>query len=89
MADDTKLRCNVPPPIPASQPRNGGGMECHHGSLGPDATQGIQWFLRGGPIMYQILACSIIALAVFFDRLAFLRHKHLIPERLCGVTRVW
>jgi len=39
--------------------------------------------------MYQILACSIIALAVFFDRLAFLRHKHLIPERLCGVTRVW
>lgn len=64
-------------------------MECHHGSLGPDATQGIQWFLRGGLIMYQILACSIIALAVFFDRLAFLRHKHLVPERLRGVTRVW
>jgi Biopolymer transport protein ExbD/TolR len=39
--------------------------------------------------MYQILACSIIALAVFFDRLAFLRHKHLVPERLRGVTRVW
>jgi hypothetical protein len=54
-----------------------------------DLTQGIQWFLRGGPIMYQILACSIIALAVFFDRLAFLRHKHLVPERPRGVTHVW
>src|SRR5262245_21981896 len=52
-------------------------------------TQGIQWFLRGGPIVYQILACSLIVLAVFFDCLAFLRHKHLVPERLRGVTRVW
>lgn len=54
-----------------------------------DLTQGIQWFLRGDPIVYQILACSIIALAVFLDRLAFLRHKHLVPERLRSVTRVW
>jgi hypothetical protein len=54
-----------------------------------DLTQGIQWFLRGGPIMYQILACSIIARAVFFDRLAFLRRKHLVPERLRGVKRAW
>jgi hypothetical protein len=37
--------------------------------------------------MYQILACSIRALAVFFDRLAFLRRKHLVPERLRGVRR--
>jgi hypothetical protein len=40
-------------------------------------------------MMYEILACSIIALAVFFDRLAFLRHKHLVLERLRGVTRAW
>jgi len=39
-----------------------------------DLTQGIQWFLRGGPIMYQ---------------LAFLRRKHLVPERLRGVKRAW
>jgi hypothetical protein len=54
-----------------------------------ELTQGIQWFLRGGPIMYQILACSIIARAVFFDRLFFLRRKHLVPERLRGVKRAW
>jgi biopolymer transport protein ExbB len=53
-------------------------------------TQGIQWFVRGGPIMYPILACSIIALAVFLERLAFLRRKHLVPERFVrAVTRAW
>jgi biopolymer transport protein ExbB len=53
-------------------------------------TQGIQWFTRGGPIMYPILACSIIGLAVFLERLAFLRRKHLVPERFVrAVTRAW
>jgi biopolymer transport protein ExbB len=53
-------------------------------------AQGIQWFMRGGPIMYPILACSIIGLAVFLERLAFLRRKHLLPERFVrGVTRAW
>jgi biopolymer transport protein ExbB len=53
-------------------------------------TQGIQWFTRGGPIMYPILACSIIGLAVFLERLAFLRRKHLMPERFVrAVTRAW
>jgi biopolymer transport protein ExbB len=53
-------------------------------------TQGIQWFARGGPIMYPILACSIIGLAVFLERLAFLRRKHLLPERFVrAVTRAW
>jgi biopolymer transport protein ExbB len=46
--------------------------------------------VRGGPIMYPILACSIIGLAVFLERLAFLRRKHLLPERFVrGVTRAW
>jgi hypothetical protein len=54
-----------------------------------ELTQGIQWFLRAGPILYQILTCSIIARAVFFDRLVFLRRKHLVPERLRGVKRAW
>jgi biopolymer transport protein ExbB len=40
--------------------------------------------------MYPILACSIIGLAVFLERLAFLRRKHLLPERFVrGVTRAW
>jgi biopolymer transport protein ExbB len=53
-------------------------------------THGVQWFTRGGPIMYPILACSIIALAVFLERLAFLRRKHLVPDRFVrGVTRAW
>jgi biopolymer transport protein ExbB len=53
-------------------------------------TQGVQWFGRGGPIMYPILACSIIGLAVFLERLAFLRRKHLLPERFVhGVRRAW
>jgi biopolymer transport protein ExbB len=53
-------------------------------------TQGLHWFTRGGPIMYPILACSIIGLAVFLERLAFLRRKHLLPERFVrAVTRAW
>lgn len=53
-------------------------------------TEGIQWFMRGGPIMYPILACSIIGVAVFLERLVFLRRKHLLPERFVhGVTRAW
>jgi biopolymer transport protein ExbB len=53
-------------------------------------TQGAQWFARGGPIMYPILACSVIGLAVFLERLAFLRRKHLVPERFVrAVTRAW
>jgi len=53
-------------------------------------AEGLHWFARGGPIMYPILACSIIALAVFLERLAFLRRKHLLPERFVGsITRAW
>jgi biopolymer transport protein ExbB len=53
-------------------------------------TQGLEWFARGGPIMYPILACSIIALAVFLERLAFLRRKHLLPARFVrSMTRAW
>ncbi len=53
-------------------------------------TEGLQWFARGGPIMYPILACSIIGLAVFFERLAFLRRKHLLPQRFVrSTTRAW
>jgi hypothetical protein len=39
--------------------------------------------------MYQILACSIFALAVLFDRFPFLRCKQLVPERVRGIKRAW
>ena len=36
---------------------------------------------RGGIFMYPIILCSIVALAVFFERLWYLRRKHVIPDR--------
>jgi biopolymer transport protein ExbB len=36
--------------------------------------------VKGGIFMYPIIFCSIVALAVFFERLWVLRRKHIIPE---------
>src|SRR5690554_4844893 len=53
-------------------------------------AHGLRWFARSGPIMYPILACSIIGLAIFLERLAFLRRKHLLPARFVrNVSRAW
>jgi len=53
-------------------------------------NQGVAWFVRGGIVMYPILACSVIGLAVFLERMAFLRRRRLLPERFVrGVTRAW
>jgi biopolymer transport protein ExbB len=40
----------------------------------------IEFFVRGGVFMYPILFCSIVALAVFLERLWVLRRDHIIPE---------
>ncbi len=37
---------------------------------------------RGGPVMYPLAACSVPALAVFFERLWSLRKARIIPEGL-------
>lgn len=39
-------------------------------------------FLKGGPVMWPILICSIIALAVFIERLWVLQRKKVIPPTL-------
>ena len=39
----------------------------------------IDLFIKGGVFMYPIVISSIIALAVFFERLWVLRRRHIIP----------
>ncbi len=40
------------------------------------------WIQQGGIIMYPIILCSIIALAVFLERLFAYRKSRIIPEQL-------
>ena len=41
----------------------------------------IDLILKGGVVMYPIILCSIIALAVFLERLYVLRRKRIIPSQ--------
>jgi biopolymer transport protein ExbB len=40
----------------------------------------IDLIIKGGIFMYPIIFCSILALALFLERLWVLRRKHIIPE---------
>jgi biopolymer transport protein ExbB len=40
----------------------------------------IDLIVKGGIFMYPITFCSIIALAIFLERMWVLRRKHIIPE---------
>lgn len=40
----------------------------------------IDLIVKGGVFMYPIIFCSIIALAVFLERLWVLRRKHILPD---------
>ncbi len=40
----------------------------------------IDLIMKGGVFMYPIIFCSIIALAVFLERLWVLRRKHILPS---------
>lgn len=46
----------------------------------------VNWFLGGGPVMWPLLACSIIALAVILERTINLRHGKVIPPALVRVA---
>lgn len=41
-----------------------------------------EFFVRGGPLMWPLLACSIIALAITIERLFSLRQSKIIPREL-------
>jgi biopolymer transport protein ExbB len=40
----------------------------------------IELVVKGGPFMYPILFCSVVALAIFMERLWALRRKLIIPK---------
>jgi len=50
----------------------------------------IQWFLKGGPVMWPLLLCSVIALAVMFERALFwLKERRTQePERIHRVLHL-
>ncbi len=41
----------------------------------------------GGPLMYPILACSLIGLSIFLERLWNLRHSFVVPKELIKKIR--
>jgi biopolymer transport protein ExbB len=41
-----------------------------------------EFFVRGGPMMWPLFACSIIALAIIIERLFSLRQGKIIPKEL-------
>jgi len=42
----------------------------------------LEFFTRGGPVMWPLLLCSIVALAVGIERSFFLRRVHVDGEKL-------
>jgi len=48
----------------------------------------MELFQRGGPLMWALLLCSVVALAVFLERLWALRRDHVMPSSLlAALTR--
>ncbi len=41
----------------------------------------VDLIIKGGIFMYPIIFCSIVALAVFLERLWVLRREHIIPDK--------
>lgn len=41
-----------------------------------------EFFVKGGPLMWPLLACSVVALAIIIERLFALRQSKIIPKDL-------
>jgi biopolymer transport protein ExbB len=41
-----------------------------------------EFFIKGGPVMWPLFACSVIALAIIIERLFTLRQSKIIPKEL-------
>ena len=44
-------------------------------------------FVKGGPVMYALVFCLVIALAIFLERVWFLQRSRLIPPGLLPLVR--
>lgn len=44
--------------------------------------EALDYFSKGGPVMYVLTACSIVAVALFFERLWAMRTGHVNPPYL-------
>src|SRR5262245_14941394 len=44
-------------------------------------------FVKGGPVMYTLVFCLVVALAVFLERIWFLQRNRLIPRGLLPLVR--
>lgn len=47
----------------------------------------VEWFSKGGPAMWPILISSIVALAVFLERLFTLRRSKVVPTAFLETVR--
>ena len=50
------------------------------GKRGVATTDPIEILRQGGVVMYPLLACSVVGLALFFERLVSLRRSRVIPK---------
>ena len=50
------------------------------GKRGVATTDPIEILRQGGAVMYPLLACSVVGLALFFERLVSLRRSRVIPK---------
>lgn len=51
------------------------------------STELLDWIDRGGPLMWPLLACSVVALAIIVERLIALRRAVLFPKGLHQVLK--